>query len=145
MVRIRPATRMNASGFNMIELMVVIVIVGLLAAIAVPIYAKYARNARLAEATGRIGDLLTAAKTYAVANEDNGDPADAVWPENCDAEGFIGDCSETKNFTYEIGGTRNGRIKIHAQGRPSTRAADLSVILEMSSPLDKPTMTVTGF
>ena len=40
----------------MIELMVVVVIVGILAAIAIPIYGKYVKQARTTEATGRMGD-----------------------------------------------------------------------------------------
>ncbi len=52
-------------GFTMIELMVVVVIVGILAAIAIPIYGKYIKNARMTEATGRIGEIITAEKAYA--------------------------------------------------------------------------------
>ena len=40
-------------GFTMIELMVVVVIVAILAAIAIPLYGKYIDNARTTEASGR--------------------------------------------------------------------------------------------
>ena len=52
-------------GFTMIELMVVVVVVGILASIAVPMYGKYVKNARLTEATGRIGEIITACKAWA--------------------------------------------------------------------------------
>ncbi|MDO9695046.1 MAG: prepilin-type N-terminal cleavage/methylation domain-containing protein [Candidatus Latescibacteria bacterium] len=59
----------DQKGFTMIELMVVVVIVGVLAAIAVPMYGKYVKNARLTEATSRIGEVVTAAKSWAIENE----------------------------------------------------------------------------
>jgi len=42
--------RKNLNGFTLIELMVVIVIIGILAAIAVPSYNKYVVNAKISEA-----------------------------------------------------------------------------------------------
>ncbi len=56
----------------MIELMVVVVIVGILAAIAIPIYGKYIKNARVTEATGRIGEIVTASKAWAQDHQDAG-------------------------------------------------------------------------
>ncbi len=109
-------TRRASLGFTMIELMVVVIIVAVLAAIATPIYAKYVFNSRITEATGHMGDILTAAKAFAVANDD-GDPSTVEWPGSCAAAGFIGDCAPTTNFTQyslERGGTE---LKILAMGR----------------------------
>ena len=90
--------RRNKKGFTMIELMVVVVIVGVLAAIAIPIYGKYIKNARLTEATGRIGEIVTAAKAWAQDNQDaSGNP---TWPPA--AGGGIVDLSATQLFTYSI-------------------------------------------
>jgi prepilin-type N-terminal cleavage/methylation domain-containing protein len=58
----------NQKGFTMIELMVVVVIVGILAAIAIPLYGKYVKNAKTTEATGRMGEIITAQKAYAMEN-----------------------------------------------------------------------------
>jgi len=89
----------NRKGFTMIELMVVVVIVGVLAAIAIPIYGKYIKNARLTEATGRMGEIITAAKAWAQEHQNaSGNP---VWPSGA---GGIVDLSATENFTYAITG-----------------------------------------
>lgn len=50
----------NELGFTLIEVMVVIIMVGILAAIAVPIYTNYVYRARTSEAVSTLG----AVKTY---------------------------------------------------------------------------------
>ncbi len=87
----------NQKGFTMIELMVVVVIVGILAAIAVPLYGKYVKNARVSECTGRMGEVITAAKAWAQENQDAaGNP---LWPAGA---GGVVDLTATENFTYAI-------------------------------------------
>lgn len=51
-------------GFTLVELMVVIVIVALLAAIAVPLYINYVKDARRSEAAGALAAVATAQQTY---------------------------------------------------------------------------------
>ena len=50
------------------ELMVVIVIVAILAAVAVPLYINYVKDAQRTEAKGAIGAVITAEQTYFQAN-----------------------------------------------------------------------------
>jgi prepilin-type N-terminal cleavage/methylation domain-containing protein len=87
----------NQKGFTMIELMVVVVIVGILAAIAIPLYGKYVKNARITEATGRLGEVVTASKAWAQENQDaSGNP---LWPSGA---GGIVDLSNTELYSYAI-------------------------------------------
>lgn len=116
----------RARGFTMIELMVVVVIVGVLAAIAIPLYGKYIKNARLTEATGRIGEIITAAKAWAQENQSvAGVPQ---WPAGA---GGIVDMSQTEMFTYAFtagaGTPATGPLTITATGIAGTKMAGVSV------------------
>lgn len=56
---LRPGLRARSShqGFTLLELMIVIVIVGVLAAIALPNYADYVKRGKIIEATSGLSDL----------------------------------------------------------------------------------------
>ncbi len=53
------------AGFTLMELLVVVLIVGILAAVGVPLYLGYVRDSRLAEAKAMAGAALTAAQACA--------------------------------------------------------------------------------
>lgn len=115
-------------GFTMIELMVVVVIVALLAAIAIPLYGKYIKNARLSEANGRVGEIITASKAYAQEHQDaSGNP---TWPPAAGA-GIV-DLSSSELFDYSItaGGAANASttaLTIRAAGKAGGKMAGVTV------------------
>lgn len=73
----RASFRESRRGFTTIELVIVVVIVGVLASIAVPMYRNAVRQARVSEGLARISDIATAARCFAQMNAAAGDP---VWP-----------------------------------------------------------------
>jgi type IV pilus assembly protein PilA len=58
----------NQKGFTLIELMIVIAIVGILAAVALPAYQDYTIRAKLSEALATIGEAKTSVSEYFIAN-----------------------------------------------------------------------------
>src|SRR5438132_13570331 len=49
----------SEAGFTLVELLIVILIVGILSAVAVPLYHGYTKDARLAEAKALAGSAMT--------------------------------------------------------------------------------------
>ena len=93
------------SGFTLVELIVVIVIVGTLVAIAVPLYSQYTTTAKVREGLGMIKAIKTSQKLerikaskYYAATEVG---ASTVFME----KGI--DLRESINFTYETTGDAN--------------------------------------
>ena len=60
------------AGFTLIELLIVVLIVGVLAAVGVPLYLGYVRDARLAEGKALLGSVITAAQACAQGDPVNG-------------------------------------------------------------------------
>jgi len=54
----------NQKGFTLVELMIVIVIVGILAAVAVPIYTANIKKAKMSECDAALGTIRTALRVY---------------------------------------------------------------------------------
>jgi prepilin-type N-terminal cleavage/methylation domain-containing protein len=56
---------LSLEGFTLIEIMVVVIIIGILSAIAIPLYSKMIENSRITEATQMLGALRDAEMKYA--------------------------------------------------------------------------------
>lgn len=60
------------SGFSLIELMIVVVIVGILASIALPAYSDYVRRARAADAVAQLSSYASRLEQFYLDNRNYG-------------------------------------------------------------------------
>ena len=88
------------SGFTLVEILIVVVIVGILAAIAIPTYYSYVKKGYATEAKTQLKSIVQAADMY---YSERGEPAPDV--ETMETEGYIELKQSVKNkWEFDIPG-----------------------------------------
>ena len=109
-------------GFTLIELMIVVAIIGILAAVALPAYQDYTARAKVTEVNLQVGSCKNAVTEFIQSN--------GVFPADADAAG----CSTTVNTKYMAAGmavdSTNGMITSGAIQSVATGADTFHIILQ---------------
>jgi len=94
-------------GFTLIELMIVVVIIGILASVAIPSYRNYLRNAQISAATSELADMrIRMEQRY----QDTRSYAGSCLPSQ-NVDGFNIGCVGTPNgTTYTLQATGTGDL-----------------------------------
>jgi len=84
-------------GFTLIELMIVVAIIGILAAIAIPNFMQYQAKSKQSEAKTNLGGIYTSEVAYFGENN--------AYSNSFNAIGFQVASTGTQRYTFTIGGT----------------------------------------
>lgn len=121
--------RKNQQGFTLIELMIVVAIIGILAAIAIPAYQDYTIRAQVSEGMSLASGVRTAVSEYYQATGN--------WPANNGEAGVSQAASITGNYVSQVavnGSTITATFSDTAPQRANNRIANGTLVLQGSVP-----------
>jgi type IV pilus assembly protein PilE len=105
-------------GFSLIELMAAVAIIGILSAIALPMYSSYVQRTRLAEAFTALAGVQPAAEQY--------------WDNNHTFADFDRKPPDTATFTYALSNATASTYTVTATGNTGTTVAGFAFTIDQS-------------
>jgi type IV pilus assembly protein PilE len=105
-------------GFSLIELMAAVAIIGILSAIALPMYSSYVQRTRLAEAFTALAGVQPAAEQF--------------WDNNHTFDGFDRMPANTANFAYTLSNATASTYTVTATGTATGQAAGFAFTMDQS-------------
>jgi type IV pilus assembly protein PilE len=105
-------------GFSLIELMAAVAIIGILSAIALPMYSSYVQRTRLAEAFTALAAVQPAAEQY--------------WDNGRTFDGFDRMPANTANFAYTLTNATASTYTVTATGQTGTTVDGFAYTIDQS-------------
>lgn len=92
----------NQKGFTLVEIMMVVIIIGILAVLAIPRYEKYTIESKLAEVAVAVGEIKTGMEKYYNSHGNSYTSIPAVTYNQHLMSALRIDLGEQENFRFEI-------------------------------------------
>ena len=96
-----PSTRKRFHGFSLMEVMIVVVIIGILAALAYPNLEKYLKRARQTEAKTNLSAIYTAQKIYFTLHQSYADDINELDLSLVQGDPYIFTIQEASTSTFK--------------------------------------------
>lgn len=140
MKRMNKMTNKRQQGFTLIELMIVIAIVGILAAIALPAYQDYTVRARMSEVLATAAEAKTTVAEYVAAR--------GAMPTNADAAGILQNGFGERSYVLSAdfvgtGDTGTYTINVSATNTAPQQLGAAGMIITLAGTRDPNTNRVT--
>lgn len=97
----------NQKGFTLVEIMMVVIIIGILAVLAIPRYEKYTIESKLSEVAVAVGELKTGQEKYYNSHGNR-----YAAPSDSDADAKMHEAIE-RTLRIDLGGGENFLFKLH--------------------------------
>lgn len=107
----------NQQGFTLIELMIVVAIIAILAAIAIPQYQNYVARSQMSRAMGEVGALKTAVEDCLASGDTS--------CSNAELESSLGTISKFDGFSSDDGAGKMS-ISLGTNASPKVRSATIT-------------------
>jgi len=135
---LKNSRRGSQSGFSLIELAIAMVVLGVVVAVAVPLYTGHVKSGRTSAAVARLTTIMDASKDYYQRY--------GVWPSAPGQAGYSADFSNSEYFAFRIntGGGGTGKFHLRAKGRNKDGMTEVEVFMRCTKSSTQPTIDIKG-